>query len=467
MKPVLHWFRRDLRLDDNTALQAALDSGQPVIPVFIFDPAILRGPRTGAPRLKFMLQALHSLDETLQAQDTRLLIRYGKPVDILQALVEETDAQAVYFNRDYSPYARRRDAAVQDALPVPVCSYGDVALVPPGGVMKADGDPYVVYTPFMHKWKACPILNSVDFEPGKFRDLSQLEMGEIPSLADLGFDETIDVPEASETAAQARLASFVGGTIYEYAETRNYLASEPFAQPQWTAVISPYLRLGLLSPRRAYHAALKAAEEATHQDAKESVETWINELIWRDFYMHILYHYPHVMRRSFREEYDDLQWSQDGDALRAWKEGQTGYPLVDAAMRQLMAVGWMPNRARMIVASFLTKDLLVDWREGELHFMQWLVDGDPAANNGGWQWAAGTGTDAQPYFRIFNPVSQSKKYDPQGHYIRYWVPELRDVSDRYIHAPWEMDAPPANYPAPMVDHDKARVRTLDAYKALK
>ena len=195
--------------------------------------------------------------------------------------------------------------------------------------------------------------------------------------------------------------------------------------------------------------------------------TWINELIWREFYMHILYHFPHVDRGNFRSEYDALPWRDAPDDLQAWKEGQTGYPIIDAAMRQLAQTGWMPNRARMIVASFLTKDLLIHWQEGERHFLHWLIDGDPAANNGGWQWAAGTGTDAQPYFRIFHPVSQSHKYDPNGDYIRRWIPELRDVPARSIHAPWQMASPPPHYPQPIVDHALARERTLAVFKSLK
>jgi deoxyribodipyrimidine photo-lyase len=196
------------------------------------------------------------------------------------------------------------------------------------------------------------------------------------------------------------------------------------------------------------------------------VVTWVNELIWREFYMHILYHFPHVNRGSFRPQYDSLAWRDAPDELQAWKAGRTGYPVVDAALRQLTQIGWMPNRARMIVASFLTKDLLINWQAGELHFMHWLIDGDPAANNGGWQWAAGSGTDAQPYFRIFNPVTQSRKYDPNGEYIRRWVPELRTISNTAIHTPWEIDRPPAGYPAPVVDHAMARERALAVYRAM-
>jgi deoxyribodipyrimidine photo-lyase len=304
---------------------------------------------------------------------------------------------------------------------------------------------------------------------GRFVDAAACASELLPTLRDLGFAAGFDSPPASETAAQRQLARFMDGPVYGYGETRSGLAPEPFAPDATllTSVLSPYLRFGLLSPRRAYHAARAAYGAAADDQARKSVETWVNEIVWREFYMHILYHFPHVSAGNFRRTYDALVWRDAPDELERWKQGQTGYPVVDAAMRQLVAVGWLPNRARMIVASFLSKDLLIDWREGEAYFMQRLVDGDPAANNGGWQWTAGTGTDAQPYFRIFNPVSQARKFDPQGAYIRRWVPELRAVPDTFIHAPWEMPAPPRGYPPPMVDHGFARERALAAFGAVK
>lgn len=469
---VIHWFRRDLRLADNLALNAALGSGRQVVPLFIVDPAIISSPRTGVPRVAFMLKGLCALDSALRERGSRLLVRWGDPRLVLRALVNELKVQAVYFNRDYSPSARRRDAAVESSLQVPAFTYDDALLRAPGQVVKGDGKPYVVYTPFKERWLALPdpFLTMITTSPsGVFHRLEELSDSPVPTLVDLGLSLTIEVPVAGEEIAQRQLERFVTGPIYSYDTARNSLIADPFGagSPAGTSGLSPYLRFGMLSPRHAYGAARDALETAPGEQARQSVMTWINELIWREFYMHILYHFPHVDRGNFRPESDALPWRHAPDDLQAWKEGQTGYPIIDAAMRQLTQTGWMPNRARMIVASFLTKDLLIHWQEGERYFMHWLIDGDPAANNGGWQWAAGTGTDAQPYFRIFHPVSQSQKYDPNGEYIRRWIPELSDVPVRFIHAPWQMVSPPPYYPRPIVDHASARERTLAAFKALK
>ena len=467
---VIHWFRRDLRLADNLALNAALNSGKTVVPLFIVDPAILKSPRIGKPRVAFLLKGLRALDSALRARGSCLLIREGDPRVVLPALVDELNAKSVYLNRDYSPFARRRDAAVESSLSIPVFMYDDALLRAPGQVLKGDSSPYVVYTPFKKRWLMQPELPSpVTMISGSFHPADRLPDSHIPTLTDLGLGTTIEVPDAGEEIAQGQMARFAAGPIYHYDTTRNSLITDPFAasSPTGTSGLSPYFRFGMLSPRQVYWSAQEALETADDERAHQSVTTWINELIWREFYMHILYHFPHVMRGNFRTEYDPLPWRNAPDDLQAWKEGRTGYPIVDAAMRQLRQTGWMPNRARMIVASFLTKDLLIHWQEGERHFMHWLIDGDPAANNGGWQWAAGTGTDAQPYFRIFHPVSQSQKSDPDGDYIRHWIPELRDVSTRFVHTPWQMISPPADYPPSIVDHAVARERTLAAFKALK
>ncbi len=465
MNPVIHWFRRDLRLEDNSALQAALDSGAPVIPLFIFDDAILKSKRSGAPRMAFLLKALDSLDHSLRKLGSHLVIRRGDPVEILAKVIVESGAQTLYFNRDYTPFARHRDEALEQHLRVEIRAFDDAVLLAPGEVMKQDGSPFMVYTPFKKQWKSQPKPEKVAFQPGSFL---ALESQVLPSLHELGFAATISVPEASESEALRRLDAFIAAPIYTYAETRNNLTLDPFTDTRMeTSCLSPYLRFGMLSPRQAYWAAREAYQRTDNPQKRDSVETWVDELIWREFYVHVMNHFPHVDKRSFRPEYDRVEWRNAPDELQAWKDGLTGYPVVDAAMRQLKAIGWMPNRARMVVASFLTKDLLIDWREGELHFMQHLIDGDPAANNGGWQWTAGTGTDAQPYFRIFNPVSQSRKFDPDGHYIRRWIPELADVSDAFIHTPWEMNTPPEQYTPPIIDHEFARERTLAAYSAVK
>jgi deoxyribodipyrimidine photo-lyase len=464
MNPVIHWFRRDLRLGDNLALQAALHSGNPVIPLFIFDNAILKSKRSGAPPMAFLLKSLESLDESLQKHQGRLVIRRGDPVEILANMIAETGAQTLYFNRDYTPFARRRDEAIQ-YLRVEIRAFDDSVLIAPGEVVKQDGNPFMVYTPFKKQWKTQPKPEKVEFRSGTFLTVNGQDL---PNLHELGFAEAIDLPEASEAEARRRLDAFIDAPIYTYSETRNHLSLDPFSDARMeTSYLSPYLRFGMLSPRQAYWAAHEAYQRTDDQKERDSVETWVDEMIWREFYVHVMAHFPHVDKSSFRPEYDRVDWRDAPDELQAWKDGLTGYPVVDAAMRQLKAIGWMPNRARMIVASFLTKDLLIDWREGELHFMQHLIDGDPAANNGGWQWTAGTGTDAQPYFRIFNPVSQSRKFDPDGYYIRMWIPELADVPDGFVHTPWEMDTPPEQYPPPIIDHEFARERTLAAYKAVK
>ncbi|MFW5748257.1 MAG: cryptochrome/photolyase family protein [Chloroflexota bacterium] len=469
--PVIFWFRRDLRLEDNMGLRAAVRSGQPVIPLFIFDPDILSSGRVGAPRLKFMLKALDGLSTELHKNQREVLVRHGDPVDVLRDLIETTGADRLYFNRDYTPFARRRDEAITDALDIAVESFDDRLLMPPGAVLKDDGDPYAVYTPFKNKWRDMPdkpqIVSDYSVSAANLHDLEGLKNDGIPTLADLGYDDTIDVPSAREGDAHDMLEAWTQDGIYTYDEGRNRLGN-PHDDPRTrTSFLSPYIRFGIISTRTIYWAC-RDAYSATRSEAKRaSVGAFVDEIIWHEFYTHILWHFPKVQTHNFYEKYDGLQWRHAPDHLQAWKDGRTGFPVVDAAMRQLRAVGWMHNRARMIVASFLTKDLLIDWREGELYFMQWLIDGDLAANNGGWQWAAGTGTDAQPYFRIFNPVSQSQKFDQDGRFIRRWVPELRDVPDKHIHQPWKMQSPPPAYPAPIVDHKAAREAALDAYKAAR
>jgi deoxyribodipyrimidine photo-lyase len=462
---VLFWFRHDLRLMDNRALSAALadaaQTGDSVIPVFVLDPALLKKTRYGGtPRAAFMRNALAALAAALRARRSQLVIRRGNPAQVIPQLVVESGARAVYATRDYSPYARRRDDAVEDALGDRLTLLDDALLVAPEQIATQSGTPYTVFTPFKRTWWEVP-KHAPDQTEHAFSPVPDMASAPIPHPGDPVFATTLDLPEASESAALRVLSDFVAGPIYHYAARRDRLDAED------TSRLSPYLRFGLLSIRVVYDAARQALKDAPDDTARQSIETWISELAWREFYTHIMFHFPHVMRGNFRPAYDDLAWRHAPDDLAAWKAGKTGYPVVDAGMRQLLQTGWMHNRARMITASFLTKDLLIDWREGERFFMQHLIDGDPAANNGGWQWSAGTGTDGQPYFRIFNPVTQSKKFDPDGAYIRRWVPELRNVPAQYIHAPWHMDSPPAGYPAPIVNHAAARERTLAAFKAAR
>lgn len=485
----IHWFRRDLRLRDNPALtDAAARSGGRVIPLFILDDAILRAPRTGAARVAFMIAALRDLDASLRARGSRLVVRRGRSSDVLRDLVRATGAVGVSWNRDYTPFARQRDRHIEAMLRdlnVATLTAGDAVIMEPDDVRTDDGRPYTVYTPYRRRWRALVEQRRNDvlraYEPPVFQpvpdDVADLP---IPDDADPGAVVTQQIPVGGETAGTARLEAFLDlhaiHGIAGYADGRNLLA-EPA-----TSRLSPYLRFGCVAPRAALRSALNLLDQAREaQDAERaatltrSIDTWIGELAWRDFYYQILWHHPHVLQSAFKPQYDALEWENDPALFDAWKEGRTGYPVVDAAMRQLNQEAWMHNRARMIVASFLTKDLLIDWRWGELYFMQRLVDGDHAANNGGWQWSAGIGTDAQPYFRIFNPVSQGQTFDPKGAYVRRYLPELEAVPDRYIHAPWTMPRAEQqrcgviigrDYPAPVVDHAERRARALALYRAV-
>lgn len=470
-RPVIVWFRRDLRLEDNLALEAALKSGAAIIPLFIFDPDILDKPRISSARVKFMLSALNSLDDSLRAYGRRLLVRHGEALPTLQSLIAESGATALYFNADYTPFARKRDETIRDALSIDIRTYHDRLMMPPGSVMTNDDTPYSVYSPFKRKWreKKAERLHIAQYtlSAENLHDLDGLQNDGLPELAALGHSSAVDVPRTDAAHVDALLDGWIDERIYGYKAGRDMLG-DPHATPHSaTSFFSPYIRFGILSTRTIYWRCHEAYEAADDKAGRESVTKFVDEIIWHEFYTHVLWHHPHVVDQNFNEKYDALQWRHAPDMLAAWQNGMTGYPVVDAAMRQLNTTGWMHNRARMVVASFLTKDLLIDWREGELYFMQRLLDGDLANNNGGWQWAAGTGTDAQPYFRIFNPLSQSQKFDPQGVYIRTWTPELRDVADRYIHEPHNAPTPPKSYPAPIVDHQMARQAALQMFEAAK
>jgi deoxyribodipyrimidine photo-lyase len=470
MSTALWWIRRDLRLTDNQALAAALSHAEQVVPVFIFDPTLLDSPYVGQKRLAFLLDGLHQLDAGLRARGSRLVVRQGDPGAALSTLLAEGGASAIFAEEDFSPYARRRDRRVAKSLPLHLVA--GLTVHPPGAVLKDDSSPYTVFTPFSRKWKALTSLptSAILAAPDQIPTPNAISSLPIPSEPAL----PSSVPfRAGETQARRRLDEFVGGDtppVYLYGETRDRM------DLAGTAQLSPYLRFGMLSARQAIVTAFSAIEGASDDEAHKSAETWLNELIWREFYVHILYHFPHVRGRSFRPELQNVPWQNDKARFAAWCEGRTGYPVVDAAMRQLATSGWMHNRARMTVASFLVKDLLIDWRWGERWFMQHLVDGDPASNNGGWQWTAGTGTDAAPYFRVFNPTLQGQKFDPDGAYVRRWVPELANVPGKFIHEPVKM--PPdvqraagcfigQDYPTPIVDHSQARKQALNAYAQAK
>lgn len=459
----LIWFRRDLRLNAHPALQAALESGQPLLPVFVLDPRLMQHP--AEPRQAFLLAGLRRLDEDLRARDSRLVVRAGDPLEELARLRSEVQTGDIYALEDTSPYGRRRDERVSRALPLRL--FTGITVHPPQAVRKPDGGIYTVFTPFSKAWKALPLPGLSGRAPER--------LPAPPGLAGLASMPLPDSPAPAafppgEAEALRRLERFLDGRIDDYATDRDRLDLEG------TSSLSPYLRFGMLSPLTAARAALARMEQAAAPQSRRGAEVWLNELIWREFYHAILYLFPFVLNRAFNPALREIPWRDAPAELRAWQQGLTGYPVVDACMRQLSATGWMHNRGRMITASFLTKDLLIDWRAGEQWFMQTLVDGDPAANNGGWQWTAGVGTDAAPYFRIFNPLLQGLKFDPRGEFIRRWVPELAALPDAYVHAPWTMPEdvqrrigwqPGKTYPHPMVDHAAARERALAAYGASK
>ncbi|GAB4501472.1 MAG: deoxyribodipyrimidine photo-lyase [Anaerolineales bacterium] len=449
----LWWIRRDLRLADNPALLTALKHGA-VIPVFILDPQLLE--RTPSRRQQFLFGGLAELEAELQKRGSGLVIRRGQPEIELLNLIIETGAQAIYAEEDYTPYARARDQQIAEALPLTLIQGQTVHH--PASVLKPDGRPYTVFTPFSKTWKALlpPTLTPLP-APDYFPPVT------LPPSVASSAPPFPSADKPGEMEALRRLFQFADAPITTYHDTRNRL------DLTGTSGLSPYLRFGMISLRQAAAQALRIEQE-NHKTGKpeNGATTWLNELIWREFYIAILYHFPHVAQTAFNPALANIPWRNDPAEFDAWKAGRTGVPIVDAAMRQLAQTGWMHNRARMIVASFLVKDLLINWQWGERWFMENLLDGDPAANNGGWQWVAGTGTDAAPYFRIFNPILQSQKFDPDGNYIRRWIPELAHLPAKDIHAPWEKKIRVPGYPAqPIVDREKARERTLKAYAISK
>jgi len=468
MTSALVWFRRDLRDFDHAALAAALRDHSRVYCAFVFDTDILdlllaRGLKADR-RVDFILRAVRELDVALKAMGGGLIVRHGCAVEEIPRLAATLGVAAVYANRDYEPFARERDGRVAARLAADGRGFVDAkdqVIFERDEVLTQAGTPFTVFTPYARAWRAklTPAdLAEHDCVPrsGQLALSDAVPLAPTFTLAQLGFAPT-DLKIPCGMSGGAQLFEDFLTRIDRYRETRDFPAVKG------VSYLSPHLRFGTVSIRRLAAAAF--AESL--QPSGKGAETWLNELIWREFYQMILWQRPAVVHHAFRRECDALRWDVRPDLLAAWQAGRTGYPLVDAAMRQLSQSGWMHNRLRMVTASFLTKDLGIDWRQGEQHFADGLLDYELASNNGGWQWAASTGCDAQPWFRIFNPVTQSEKFDPQGRFIRRYVPELADVSDKFIHAPWKMPTPPAGYPAPVVDHAAARERTLARFARLR
>ncbi len=440
------WFRRDLRLRDNPALRAAAEHG-PVLGLFVLDPGLWRN--AGPARRAWLAACLRSLDESI---DGRLCVRMGRASSLVPQLATEVGARSVHVSNDFTPYGRARDRAVVDALPDSVegVATGTPYAVAPGTVTNGSGEPYKVFTPFSKAWRGtgwddpAPAPRGVDW-------LRAEDDQRVGNLLDKALRDTpAPLPTAGEDAAKRRLDAFLDHDLAEYDEVRDDPAADR------TSRLSPYLKYGVLHPRQVL------AETAG--SPSKGARTFESELAWRDFYADVLLHHPRSAWEDLKPV-SGLTYDDADEDVEAWKQGRTGFPVVDAGMRQLLAEGWMHNRVRMITASFLTKDLHVWWPVGARHFLDHLVDGDLASNNHGWQWVAGTGTDASPYFRVFNPITQGLRFDPEGEYVRRWVPELAHLPGKAAHEPWDAeDGYAKGYPRRIIDHAEERQRALDRYQ---
>jgi deoxyribodipyrimidine photo-lyase len=457
----VHWFRGDLRLRDNTALDALAQRADEWLPVFVVDPRLAGEP--WRPRLRFLLESLALLARDLEQRGIPLLVREGIPERVVPDLVARLGASLLSFNAGATPFARRRDAAVRRAVEgqgATVLACSDHVVYGAAEVRTRSGGPYAVYTPYRNAWWAR--WREDPRRPARDRALPRPIPGHGSDPVPVPQRRAVDavaLVAPGEAAARRRLAEFLTGAAARYHEDRDR------PDRDGTSRLSAALRFGTISIRECF----ACAEAAAHDDPRRrrGVAKWLDELIWRDFYAAVLAEHPRVLTSSYRREYDAVAWNDDVDGFAAWCEGRTGYPLVDAGMRQLRATGWMHNRVRMVVASFLTKDLLIDWRAGERFFFECLVDGDPASNNGGWQWAASTGTDPQPYFRIFHPIAQGQRWDPDGDYVRRWVPELRSIPGARVHEPWDEAPLLLDYPRPIVDHAERRALAIERYRAAR
>ncbi|MFN5515829.1 MAG: FAD-binding domain-containing protein [Cyanobacteriota bacterium] len=452
---ILLWHRRDLRLTDHLALAQALAKSSHLVGLFCLDPQILTAPDIAPSRVDYLLGCLQDLENQYRQLGSQLLLLQGNPIEEIPQTAEILGAALVVWTLDAEPYAQKRDQAVATALRerrIRVETHWDQMLHSPGEILTQSGQAYTVYGAFWKNWsqkpKAPPYAPPRGLRGLEAEELARVKTLPLPSLQALGFAHNQTLPLAPGTeAAQTRFTWFLENALGDYQINRNFPALDGTSQ------LSAALKFGVLGIRTLWQGSLEKLAQSRSEEERASIQTWQQELAWREFYQHCLYFFPALAQGPYRAPFQDFPWDDNEDGFQAWREGQTGYPIVDAALRQLKETGWMHNRCRMIVASFLTKDLILNWQQGELHFMQTLYDGDLAANNGGWQWSASSGMDPKP-LRIFNPYTQAQKFDPEGDYIRRWLPELAsfETGDLLRGTLTTLERRSVGYPDPIVDH---------------
>jgi deoxyribodipyrimidine photo-lyase len=473
---VIVWFRRDLRLSENPALHHACKDGREVIPVFIWSPEEERPWESGAASKWWLHHSLKQLDQGLREKGSQLILLKGPSLESLRLLMHETRSEAVYWNQIYEPWAVLRDEKIKSSLEhegLGVYSFNSSLLIEPWNLENSSGKPFQVFTPFWKKLRA-------EFEPRALLPAPREIRGPKGRVRSCTLEDLALLPKVNWAKGLARkwrpgekngktlLRQFVAKRIADYAELRDRV------DLQGTSQLSPYLHFGEIGPLQIWHEVEKALAPQGHLRFKQ-VESYLRQLAWREFAYHLLFHFPKTPEKPLREKFSKFPWKKKQRYAQRWQKGQTGYPIVDAGMRELWQSGTMHNRARLVAASFLVKDLLQPWQDGAMWFWDTLVDADLANNTLGWQWVSGCGADAAPYFRVFNPILQGEKYDPHGDYVRQWVPELRKLSSKWIHRPWQCPAAilkeagvvlGKNYPRPVIDHEQARDLALDAYEEL-
>lgn len=475
---VIVWFRLDLRINDNAALHAARETGKPVIPVYIWSPDEEGKWQPGSASRFWLHHALASLQKDLETVHSILTLMRGPSLEALQSLINETGADSVFWNRCYEPQVIKRDSRITQALKksgIEVRSFNASLLFEPHEISNRQGGPFKVYTPFWKHYQTLEVLpphkdtKAKLQQPAKWpKSLALQENGLVPRSQ--WYTTIQDTWDMSEAGARKCTRHFIKHSLHNYSRDRDYPALDGVSG------MSPYLHFGQVSVRQIWHRVTEAEQSAGRMSPGRNAQAYLRQLVWREFAYHLLFHFPHSANQPLYEKYRQFPWRKDQKLLRSWQKGETGYPIVDAGMRQLWQTGWMHNRVRMITGSFLTKDILVSWLEGAKWFWDTLVDADLANNTMGWQWVAGSGADAAPWFRIFNPVTQSIRFDPAGDYIRQWLPELKNLDRKYVHSPWT--APEEvltgagiklgiTYPRPVLDHAEARKRALESYRLLR